>query len=200
MRVGERRAGGDRRGSACGSDRGGCGIRRAMETPPSDDTVRAEDAERELVAAVVGRLAFERRCVEAYEALLEKHRRGGAFEGGPTRSELELLRDEKLRQAHLAREVAEMAGVPETAATQPGGGLGSGLATMAAAPDVAVAAALEALLFAESADRSSWTAIAALARSAGRHDMAPCFEAAAAEDARHVERALRWLRRCSSAA
>lgn len=128
----------------------------AATMPPT----RHLPAERLPVLDKLGaRLAFERTSVRLYEALIGKLDTYDAFPGGPSRADLELLRDQERDHLLLAEElILDLGGDPtvvtpcanlQAAATR-------GICEVVVDPRTNVIECLEAIVIAELADHESW--------------------------------------------
>ncbi|WP_437671662.1 ferritin-like domain-containing protein [Sorangium sp. So ce131] len=142
------------------------------------------------------RLAFERSGTRAYEALIAKYDADGSFEGGPTRADLEAIRDDELRHAALVCDAMVRLGADPTAMT-PGADLvglaSSGILSVAVEPRISFGQSLEALLIAELTDNDSWRMLIDLTTAYGHTEMAAEFRVAEQHEARHLELCRRWL-------
>jgi len=142
------------------------------------------------------RLAFERTGTRLYEALLVKLAAANVHEGGPTRAELEEIRDEELRHAALIQRCMEQLGADPTAVTPAAdiqGVASSGVMQVVADPRTTLTQALEAALIAELADNDSWQMLIELAEGLGQDEMAEQFRHALDHEERHLARVRRWL-------
>lgn len=142
------------------------------------------------------RLAFERSGTRLYEALLAKLDATGTFDGGPSRADLEKIRDEELGHFELLRRAMERLGGDPTAMT-PGAdvvGLAStGLFGVVTEPRTTLVQSLEAVLVAELTDNDSWRMLIDLASAYGQQEMAAEFRLAELAEARHLELCRAWL-------
>jgi hypothetical protein len=142
------------------------------------------------------RLQFERSGTRLYEALIAKHDAEGTFEGGPTRADLEAIRDDELRHFALLKGAIERLGADPTAMT-PGAdiiGLASaGVLAVAVEPRINLGQSLQALLVAELTDNDSWRMLIDLAIAYGQDEMAAEFRVAEQHEAIHLERVRAWL-------
>ncbi|XXY52925.1 ferritin-like domain-containing protein [Sorangium sp. So ce269] len=142
------------------------------------------------------RLQFERSGTRLYEALLAKYDAEGSFEGGPTRADLEAIRDDELRHFALLARAMERLGADPTAMT-PGAdviGLASaGVLAVAVEPRINFGQSLQALLVAELTDNDSWRMLIDLATAYGQDEMAAEFRVAEQHEMRHLELVRAWL-------
>jgi ferritin-like protein len=143
-----------------------------------------------------GRLAFERTGTRLYEAVIAKLVAADVHEGGPTRSELEVIRDDELRHAALLIEALEKLGADPTAMTPCAdlvGVTGLGLIQVVTDPRTTLSQALEALLIAELTDVDAWAMLVDLATGLGHDDLAERFRAAELEEETHLARVRAWV-------
>ncbi|WP_437990273.1 ferritin-like domain-containing protein [Sorangium sp. So ce145] len=142
------------------------------------------------------RLQFERSGTRLYEAMIAKHDAEGSFEGGPTRADLEAIRDDELRHFALLKRAIERLGADPTAMT-PGadvvGLASSGVLAVAVEPRINLGQSLQALLVAELTDNDSWRMLIDLAIAYGQDEMAAEFRVAEQHEAIHLERVRAWL-------
>ncbi|HEX7038418.1 MAG TPA: ferritin-like domain-containing protein [Pseudomonadales bacterium] len=150
-----------------------------------------------LVDKMSERLAFERTGVRLYEALLEKMEVAGkTFSGGPTRNEVQQIRDEELNHAHLMVEALEHLGADPTVMTPSAdlvGVEGLGLVQVVNDPRTTVGQCLHALLVAELADNDGWMMMRTMAEELGQKELAKRFSRAEQEEERHLELVRTWL-------
>lgn len=142
------------------------------------------------------RLAFERAGTRLYEALIAKFDAEGSFEGGPTRAELEAIRDDELRHFAMICRAMERLGADPTAQT-PGANLiglaSSGILSVAVEPRINFGQSLEALLVAELTDNESWRMLIELATAYGQDEMAAEFCIAEQHEMVHLALVRKWL-------
>ncbi|WP_438038702.1 ferritin-like domain-containing protein [Sorangium sp. So ce128] len=142
------------------------------------------------------RLQFERSGTRLYEALIAKHDAEGTFEGGPTRADLEAIRDDELRHFALLKRAIERLGADPTAMTPGADVIGlssSGVLAVAVEPRINLGQSLQALLVAELTDNDSWRMLIDLAIAYGQDEMAAEFRVAEQHEAIHLERVRAWL-------
>jgi rubrerythrin len=142
------------------------------------------------------RLAFERTGTRLYETLLEKLASEGGFEGGPSRAQLERIRDEEAAHFHMLHEhMIELDGDP-TAVT-PSADLASvtsmGVVAVVSDARTNLAESLEAILVAELADRDGWVRLVELAEQAGQDELARACRQAEREEEEHLANVRSWL-------
>jgi len=142
------------------------------------------------------RLCFERTGTRLYEALLRKLDAKGGFEDGPTREDLQTIRDEEERHLTLLVWAMEELGGDPTAVT-PSADLAavesSGIAKVIQDPRTTMAESLHAILIAELADHDGWTLLAELAEELGQDALAREFSHARQEEQRHLEDVRDWV-------
>jgi rubrerythrin len=141
------------------------------------------------------RLAFERTGTRLYETLLEKVEAGG-FEGGPSRADLEHIRDEEAAHFHLLHaKLVELDGDP-TAVT-PSADLAAvasmGVVAVVSDARTSLAESLEAILVAELADRDGWARLIELAEQSGQDELARAGREAERVEEEHLAKVRGWL-------
>jgi rubrerythrin len=141
------------------------------------------------------RLAFERTGTRLYETLLEKVADGG-FDGGPSRSDLERIRDEEAAHFRMLHEkVVELDGDPTavTPSADVAGVASTGVVAVVSDARTSLAESLEAILVAELADRDGWERLVALAEQAGQDDLAQAGREAERTEQEHLTKVRGWL-------
>lgn len=142
------------------------------------------------------RLAFERTGVRLYEAVLTRFDALGSWDGGPSRAELEQIRDEELGHFELLKQTLEGLGADPTAMT-PSADLtaveSSGVLKVVADPRATLPEALHAMLVAEATDLEGWGLLVKLADNIGQNDLADRFRQAEAVEDRHADWVRGWL-------
>ncbi len=145
------------------------------------------------------RLAFERTGVRLYDALIAKLDALGAYEGGPTREELEHIRDEEADHFLMVAEMVEKLGGDPTVMTPAAdiqGVASTGIGQVVCDPRTTLPQALEAILVAELTDVDAWKALIDLAGELGE-EMAPSIdelERAHQEELEHLAKVRRWVK------
>ncbi len=142
------------------------------------------------------RLQFERTGVRLYDALISKLDAYGSFDGGPSRHELEDLRDEELAHFRmLQHQITELGGDP-TAVT-PCANLQStasrGIADVLLDPRTSLLDGLDTIIVAELADHEEWIGLVDLARDLGRSDLVHVFQSAQLTEDEHLSKVRRWI-------
>lgn len=165
------------------------------------------------------RLAFERTGARLYEALILKcaaHQGdmtteiraagtvitqgdGGAAAdaGGVDLSVLKRIHDEEEAHFFLVARALTTLGADPTAVTpcaDVAGVMAQGLMQTVTDPSTSVPQSLSALLTAELSDNAGWELLVELARQLGHDNMAVEFEAALADERRHLTTVKEWLR------
>lgn len=142
------------------------------------------------------RVVFERAGARLYELLMVKLAAAGRHDGGPTREELEHLRDEELEHLAITMRALEELGADPTAMT-PAADIsavnGSGILKNLADPRVTLTQALDSILIAELNDNETWAMLTTLALKLGRGDLAKDFHRALEQEQEHLDKIRRWL-------
>jgi rubrerythrin len=142
------------------------------------------------------RLAFERTGARLYDALLIKLEAAGNHAGGPTREQLESIRDDELAHFGLLKQAIEDLGGDPTAMT-PSADLAAvaskGIVAVVSDARVTLAEALKAILVAELADNDGWLTLADVAERIGQEDLAAAFRNALAVEEEHLMRVRAWV-------
>jgi rubrerythrin len=142
------------------------------------------------------RLAFERTGTRLYEALLAKHAAASVHEGGPTREELEKIRDDELRHFAVLTDIMEKLGGDPTAMTPCAdvtAVASSGLVQVLGDPRVTLTQALGAILIAELADHDGWTVLIELADGMGHDEIASQMRDCLLEEDEHLQKVRSWV-------
>jgi rubrerythrin len=142
------------------------------------------------------RLAFERTGTRLYEALIGKLDASEPLLGGPSRDQLEKIRDEELAHFEMLREAMLSLGADPTSIT-PSADVAAvssmGLLQVIGDPRMNLKQSLEAILIAELVDNDCWRLLIDLASTAGKDDLAKQFEAAMTEEAEHLLNVRTWV-------
>jgi len=142
------------------------------------------------------RLAFERTGTRLYEGLLVKLEAADPHPGGPTREDLERIRDEELEHFALLKKAMGALGADPTAVTPSADVVGvasAGLVQVIGDPRCTLTESLKAVLTAELADNDGWLTLADLTERLGHSEMAAEFRRALAEEEDHLARVRSWL-------
>ena len=149
-----------------------------------------------LIDKIAERLAFERGGTRLYEALLVKFDAADPHEGGPTRDELEEIRDDEARHFGMLVKALQDLGADPTAMT-PGANLvtvmSSGLMQVLNDPRTTLTQGLEAIHVAELADNDCWDALIGLAADLGKDELMKPFTEARDEERDHLLKVRTWL-------
>jgi rubrerythrin len=157
----------------------------------------ANGAPRLLLMDKLGeRLAFERTGTRLYEALVSKHEAFGSFPGGPSRDDLEHIRQEESQHFRLLQSTIEQLGGDPTAVT-PAANLHAtaahGINMVIVDPRTTLLQSLEAILIAELADHACWEVLVELAQEAGEDALVEPFAQAHATEQEHLQKVQAWL-------
>jgi rubrerythrin len=142
------------------------------------------------------RLAFERTGTRLYDALLAKFEASHAGDGGPTRDELEEIRDDELAHFVLLKDALERLGADPTAVTPSADAaavMSMGLVQLVSDPRVTLTEALKAILTAELTDNDCWLVLSDVAERLGHADLAAEFRDALATEETHLARVRSWV-------
>jgi rubrerythrin len=142
------------------------------------------------------RLAFERAGVRLYDTLLLKHDATGGFPGGPSRADLEEIREDELAHFALLESIIGRFGGDPTAVT-PSANLAivenTGVCSAINDPRTSLAEGLHAILIAELADNDAWEQLIELVDQLGEEELAEGFREAYDEEQEHLARVRGWL-------
>ncbi len=142
------------------------------------------------------RLAFERSGVRLYDALITKFDGHETWDGGPTRGELEEIRNEEMAHFELIHETIERLGCDPTAMTPSAdlvGVMSGGLLKVIVDPRTTLPEALQAQLVAERADIDGWSMLIELADGAGQSGLVDDFRSAHRREEEHAEKVKSWV-------
>jgi rubrerythrin len=149
-----------------------------------------------LIDLLSDRLAFERTGVRLYEALLAKQAASHDHVGGPSREDLEQIRDDELKHVGLLVQAIETLGADPTVVspTADVSAVASlGIVQVVTDPRATLTHGLHAIHMAELVDTDSWLVLADLADRMGHDDLAAGFRQALAEEELHLARVRAWL-------
>lgn len=142
------------------------------------------------------RLAFERTGVRLYEALISKLDAYGGFANGPSRDDLQHLRDEEHEHFTLLSDAIEEAGGDPTAVT-PSANVEAtasmGIEKVLADPRTNLLQCLEAMQIAELADNDCWQALIDLTDAAAEPERAARFNEALEQEREHLMKVRTWV-------
>jgi rubrerythrin len=142
------------------------------------------------------RLQFERTGVRLYEALIGKLATHGTFAGGPSREDLEHIRDEEHRHLALAQQlILELGGDPTvvTPCANLQAVASRGVCDVLVDARTTLIECLDAIMVAELTDRESWEQLAAGAELAGEAELAAKAREAERTEAEHLAKVRRWV-------
>jgi rubrerythrin len=149
-----------------------------------------------LLDLIGDRLAFERTGTRIYEALFVKLEASESHPGGPTRADLEEIRNEELAHAGLLCDAMIQLGGDPTAMT-PSADISAvaseGILKVVTDPRTTLTHALQATLSAELTDTASWMLLTDLADKMGQDQLAERFREALSEEEEHEVRVRTWL-------
>lgn len=142
------------------------------------------------------RLAFERTGTRFYETLVSKYDAYGSFSGGPSREDLEDIRQEEFRHFMLLQATIEQLGGDSTAVT-PSADIqataAKGIMQVLTDPRTTLLQSLEATLVIELTDNACWEALVELAQGAGQDELARQFAGARATEEEHLLKVRSWV-------
>jgi rubrerythrin len=142
------------------------------------------------------RAGFERTGVRLYEAALSKLDVYGTWEGGPSRVQLEKIRQDELSHFALVKRSIEKLGGDPTALTPAANlqaNLSEGVPRMLTEPRVNLLQSLDGLLMAELTDNASWELLIQLARELGHNELADDFQRALDVEQEHLALVRSWI-------
>jgi rubrerythrin len=142
------------------------------------------------------RLAFERTGTRLYDALLVKLEGAAPRPTGPTREQLEEIRDDEARHFGLLRDAIEALGGDPTVVTPSAdvtGVAGSGWVQALTDPRTTLTEALKVILAAELADNDGWETLVEVAAGLEQEELAAQFREAAVEEESHLTRVRAWV-------
>ena len=142
------------------------------------------------------RLAFERTGTRLYDALLVKLEGADPRPTGPTREQLEEIRDDETRHFGLLRDAIETLGGDPTIITPSAdvvGVAGSGWVQALTDPRTTLTEALKVVLAAELADNDGWETLVEVAAGLEQEELAAQFREAAADEEDHLTRVRAWV-------
>jgi rubrerythrin len=169
-------------------------ISEPVATMPPISEVAA--ARLPLLDKLGARLQFERTGVRLYEALIGKLDTFGPFRDGPTREDLEHIRDEEHQHLALAqRLIVELGGDPTvvTPCANLQAVASRGVCDVLVDPRTTLIECLDAIIVAELTDHESWEQLAAAAELAGEDALARSVRQAEQTEAEHMTKVRRWI-------
>lgn len=172
----------------------------SRKAPPVGTLPELKSPDSEVPAIFIdqlgSRVVFERTGARLYELLMVKLAAASPHEGGPTREELEHLRDEELEHLGVTMRALEELGADPTAMT-PAADIsavnGSGILKNLADPRVTLTQALDSILIAELNDNETWAMLTTLALKLRHGDLARDFHQALEQEQEHLDKVRGWL-------
>jgi bacterioferritin (cytochrome b1) len=174
----------------------------SMPLVPSSEEGEADEEEAGmavLLDKLSERLAFERTGTRLYEALLNKCEMLGEATPGPTLEEIEQIGREELEHFLLLNDtIAGLGGDPtvQSPCADVAGVTSLGILQVLTDPRSSMAHCLQAMLTAELTDNAGWELLIKLADNLGYEEMKTEFEAALADEERHLLNVRTWLSEC----
>jgi rubrerythrin len=165
----------------------------AATMPPSPDI----PVERlPLLDKLGARLQFERTGVRLYDALISKLDAYGSFRGGPSRGDLEHIRDEEHRHLALAQQTILHLGGDPTVVT-PCANIQAvasrGVMDIVVDPRTNLIECLDAVIVAELADHESWEQLASTISMIGDKQLEAKIVEAERTEAEHLVKVRGWM-------
>jgi len=142
------------------------------------------------------RLQFERTGTRLYDAILAKFEAADVHEGGPTRGELEQIREDERRHFLLIRDCIRELGADPTAVTPCADVTaiaGLGWVQAITDPRTTLTQCLGVILIAEAADADGWQLLVRLAETMGFDEMAEQFRQALVQEELHAAMVRTWI-------
>jgi ferritin-like protein len=168
---------------------------RVGTVPPAPARKGAAKGMPALVDKLGERLAFERSGVRLYQALISKFDAFGTWKGGPSREDLELIRDEEHQHfLMLVDIITEMGGDPTavTPAADFHAVASMGLPAVLADPRTDLKQCLDAVLIAELVDNDGWATLTNLALALEEQELAQQCKRALEQERLHLYRVRTW--------
>lgn len=174
-------------------------IRAAKEAHPAATMPPTRDVPVErlpILDKLGARLAFERTGTRLYQALISKHDAYGTFRGGPSRADLEAIRDEEQRHMIVAQNLIVRLGGDPTVIT-PCANLqavaSQGICQVLADPRTTLIECLDAILVAELTDHESWEQLIKAIAPLGDKQMEAQIREAERAETEHLTKVRGWL-------
>lgn len=143
------------------------------------------------------RLAYERTGVRLYEALMAKLAAADVHPRGPTRLDLEELRDDELTHMALCEQaILELGGDPTTMTpcADVTAVLGSGLLKVVTDSRTTLTQCLKAMITAENTDTDSWMVLADMAEKLGHQELFESFRDVLLKEEEHLAKVRTWTK------
>jgi ferritin-like protein len=144
------------------------------------------------------RLAYERTGTRLYDALLAKFDAAHVHEGGPTRHEIEKIREDERRHYALVRDALVRLGADPTAMTPCADVMsvaGLGWIQVLGDPRMTFSQCLTVMLSAEAGDIEGWTLLVTLTEELGFDELAQQFNTALIQEEEHAVQVRTWVAR-----
>ena len=174
-------------------------VRVAKESAPAATMPPLKDVPVErlpLLDKLGARLAFERTGTRLYQALISKLDAYGSFRGGPTRADLEQIRDDEQRHLIAAQNLIVRFGGDPTVVT-PMANLqltaSQGIYHVLVDPRTTLIEGLEAIIIAELTDHESWELLARAVAPFGDKQAEAQIREAERVEAQHMAKVRSWL-------
>ena len=174
----------------------------SMPLVPASDEAEADEEEvgmAVLLDKLSERLAFERMGTRLYEALRNKCEMLGEEAPGPTIEQIDQIGREELEHFLLLNDtIAGLGGDPtlQSPCADVIGVASMGIVQVLTDPRSSMAHCLSAMLTAELTDNAGWELLIKLADNLGYDEMKTEFEAALADEERHLLNVRTWLSEC----
>lgn len=174
-------------------------LRVAKESAPAATMPPAMDVPLDrlpILDKLGARLAFERTGTRLYQALIGKLDAYGSFRGGPTRADLERIRDEELHHFGIAQELIVRLGGDPTVVT-PCANLqltaSVGICQVLTDPRTTLIEGLDAIIVAELTDHESWEMLIRAIAPLGDKQIEGQIREAERVEAEHLTKVRTWL-------
>ncbi len=174
-------------------------VRVAKDSRPAATMPPAKDVPLErlpILDKLGARLAFERTGTRMYQALLSKHDAFGGFRGGPSRADLEHIRDEEHRHLIVAQNLIIRLGGDPTVVT-PCANLQAtasyGILQVLVDPRTTLIECLDAIIVAELTDHESWDLLGRTVAPLGDKQAEAQIREAERVEQEHLAKVRSWL-------
>lgn len=180
-------------------------IRAARDSRPAATMPPARDVPLErlpILDKLGARLAFERTGTRLYQALISKHDAFGTFRGGPSRADLEHIRDDEHRHLITAQNLILRLGGDPTVVTPLANlqaAVGHGIGQVLTDPRTTLIDCLDAIIIAELADRESWEQLGKAIAPLGDKQAETQIREAERVEAEHLAKVRSWLAAAAAA-
>jgi rubrerythrin len=174
-------------------------VRVTKDSNPAATMPPARDVPVErlpLLDKLGARLAFERTGVRLYQALISKLDAFGSFRGGPSRADLEHIRDEEQRHLAIAQNlIVRLGGDPTviTPCANVQAVASQGICQVLTDPRTTLIECLDAIIVAELADHESWEQLARVVSPLGDKQVESEIREAERTEAEHLTKVRAWL-------